>query len=118
MRADGALDTQVLGLAVDAFTGGTLVVDRLVERAVAIQGDAHEPTGFDVDVFDAALAFAKLFMVTGLACRLGIEQRTAIALRAVAVGMLKRIGGMHAQADGTARGAIGIASVNGMGMLV
>ena len=44
-RADvahfGPLNAQVLGLAVDAFGAGALVVNDAVERAIAIEGDAH-----------------------------------------------------------------------------
>ena len=40
------------------------MVDRLVERAVSIQSDAHEPTGFDIDVLEAAFAFGKLLIDT------------------------------------------------------
>ncbi len=61
----GSLDAQVLGLAVDAFTGGALVVDDLVEGTLAIQGDAHQPTSFLVDVLDTAFLFAKLLVVAG-----------------------------------------------------
>ena len=64
------------------------------------------------------LALAKLLMVAALACRLGKEQRTAVALRTVAIGMLELIGWGHAQAHGTAWGAVGIAHKDGMGMLV
>ena len=63
----GSLDAQVFGLAVDAFAGGTLVVNDVVEGTVAIQGDAHQPAGFQVDIFDTAFLLAKLLMVTGLA---------------------------------------------------
>jgi hypothetical protein len=114
----GPLNAEVLGLAVDAFAPGTLGVDRLVEGAIAIQGDAHHPASFDVDVFDAALAEGLLLMVAGLAGARWIEQRTAVALGVVAVGMLKGIRGVHTQACRAARGAIGIAGVNGMGMVV
>src|SRR5437016_5002601 len=42
----GSLNAQVLGLTVDAFTRGSLVVDDLVERALAIEGDTHESASF------------------------------------------------------------------------
>ncbi len=48
-------------------------------------------------------------MVTGLARRRWIEQRAAIALRAIAVGVLKLVGGMHAQACRAARRPIRVA---------
>ncbi len=49
-----ALNAQVLRLAVDAFTGRTLVVDDLVEGTLSIQGDTHQPPSFLVDVLDTA----------------------------------------------------------------
>jgi len=39
----GAFNPQIFGLAVDAFAGRTLSVDRVVERTVAIQRDALQP---------------------------------------------------------------------------
>src|SRR5207247_3081540 len=114
----GSLDAQLFGLTVDAFAGGTLAVNGLVERTLAIQSDAHQATSFQVDLLDAAFRFAKLLVVTGLAGRGRIEQRTAIALRPVAVGMPELVGGVHAQADGTQRRAIRIALIDRMVMLV
>jgi hypothetical protein len=70
------------------------------------------------DTLDTAFLFTKLLMVTGLAGRRWIEQRTAVALRAVALGMLELVGRMHAQADGTQRSAIGIALIHWMSMLI
>ena len=75
---------------------GALRVDGLVERAVSIQGDAHQSAGLDVDVLDAALAKGLLFMLTRLASPGWIQQRTAIALGAVAIGMLELVGRVHA----------------------
>ena len=56
MRALGRRVPQVFGLAIDAFAGGALLVDRLVERAVSIECDAHQLASLDVDILDAALA--------------------------------------------------------------
>jgi hypothetical protein len=54
-RADvacfGSFNAQVFGLTVDAFAGGALVVDDLVERTLAIQRHTHESSCFQVDVF-------------------------------------------------------------------
>ena len=121
-RADvarfGSFNAQVFGLTIDAFTRRALVVDELVEGALAIQCHTHQPTCFQVDVFDAAFVLAKLLMGTGLTCWLGIEERTAIALCPETIGMLELVGRMHTQTDGTQRGAIGIALIDGMSMLV
>jgi hypothetical protein len=114
----GSLDAQVLGLAVDAFAGRTLAVDALVERTLAIKRHAHQATSFQVEVFDTAFVLAKLLMVTGLACALRIEQRTAIALRPEAIGMPELVSGMHAQALRASRSAIGVAWHLVVGMLV
>ena len=92
----GSLDAQVFGLAIDAFTGGALPVDDVVERTLAIECDTHQAACFQVDILDAACVLAKLLVVTGLACALGIEQRAAIALGPEAVGVLELIGGVHA----------------------
>ena len=105
----GPLDAQVLGLAVDALAARALRVDDLVEGTRAVQQGAHQPTGLDVEVFDAALAFGKLLVLTALACAGGKEQRTAKALSSKAIGVSKRIGGMHAQACRAIRGAVGVA---------
>jgi hypothetical protein len=50
----GSFDTQVLGLTVDAFAGGALVVDDVIKGTLTIQGHAHQATGFLVDIFDTA----------------------------------------------------------------
>ena len=112
-RADvarfGSLDAQVLGLAIDALTTGTLRVEGLVEGAVTIQQGAHQPTSFGIDVLDTALALDELLMVARLAGVLWEEERTAKALGAVAVGMAERVGGVHAQACRAVGGPIGVA---------
>ena len=50
----GPFNTQVLGLAIDALTARPLGIDGLVERTVAIQQGTYKPTGFQIDVLDAA----------------------------------------------------------------
>ena len=114
----GSFNAQGLGLAVDAFTTGALGVDGLVERTATIQGDPHEAASFHVDVFNTAFAFGKLRMVAALAGGLGKEQGTAIALRPVAVGVGELVSGMHAQAARAERHPVGIALIDGMGVLV
>ena len=93
---------------VDALASGPLVVDRVVLGTGAIEQDAPKATELTIDVLDTAFLFAKLLMLTGLAGAQGKEERTAIALGAVAVGMLELVGGMHAQtahAQGTPSGS-------------
>ena len=104
----GPFNPQSLGLTVDTLAGGALVVDRTVLGAAAIKQDAAQATQLDVDVLDTALVFGELGMVTRLACALRKEKGTAIALGAVAMGMLERVGGMHAQATRTPGDAIGV----------
>src|SRR5207302_3052811 len=94
----GSLEAQFFGPTVGALGTRALVVDSVIERPIAIQGDTHLPTQFPVEVFDAALAFGKLGMVTRLAGRLGKQQRAAKALGAVAIGVRELKGGMHAPA--------------------
>ena len=84
-------------------------IDGLVERSRPIQGDAHLPTQFAVDVLHTAFLLEKLLVITALACGLWMEQRTAVALSAIAIGVLERVGGMHAQSLRTERNAIDIA---------
>jgi hypothetical protein len=97
----GPFNAQSLCLAIDAFARGPLRVNGVVERAVAIQSDAHLATAFPVDILDAAFAFDKLLMSTEFACRLGEEQGAAEALSPVAVGMVELVGRRHAQAGRT-----------------
>ena len=75
---------------------GALAVDRLIERAMAIESDTHLRSGFPVEVFDAAGALFELVILTALSVGLGKEQGTAKALSAVAVGVGELVGGMHA----------------------
>src|SRR2546425_13195303 len=97
-RTDGALDTQLFGLTVDALGTGALVIHRVVEWPLPIQRHTHLATELPIEIFDAAFAFGKLGMLTRLASRLGREQRATKALSAVAVGMGELERGMHAPA--------------------
>ena len=63
----GSLDAQFFGPTVDALGAGALVVNSVIEGPLAIQGDAHLPALFPVQILDTAFAFAKLRMVTRLA---------------------------------------------------
>ncbi len=94
----GTFDAEFLGLTIDAFTRGTLAIDGLVERAGTIEIHAHQATQLDVDMFDTALGLVvELFVFTGaLQLTSGEEERTAIHLGAIAIGMGKWKGGMHA----------------------
>ncbi len=96
LRALGRRVPQVFGLAVDALATGALRVDGLVEGAVSIQGDAHQSARLDVDVLDAALAKGLLFMLTALSSPSWIQEWTAVALGAVAIGMPELVGRVHA----------------------
>jgi hypothetical protein len=95
-RTDGAFDAAGLGLTVDAFGTGALPIDCAVERGGAIKHGAHEATLLDSDVLDTAFAFEELFVFARLCRTLGKEQRTAIALGLVALGVQEAVGGMHA----------------------
>ena len=92
----GSVNAQGLGLAVDAFSAGTLGVDSVIERAIAIEQDAHQSALFPVGIFDTALGFRELLVVTRLAGWLWEEQGAAKALGTKAIGVLKLVGGMHA----------------------
>src|SRR5881227_1700697 len=52
-----SLDTKVLGLAIDAFARGALIVDGVEERTLPIKHESHETSFLQVAVFDTALAF-------------------------------------------------------------
>jgi len=114
----GALQACSFRLAVAAFGTGALAIDPLVERAVTIQSHTHLSAQFPIEVLDTPFSLEKLRVVTALACRRRPEQRAAKALRAVAVGVGKREGGVHAPALGTQGDAIDIAPTLGMPMLV
>ena len=105
-------------MAVDAFGRGTLAINGLVERSGPIQGHAHQSALLNVDVLDTTLALDKLFVVAGLSSPLGMQQRTAVALGAIAIGMSELIRGMHAQAFGAQGDAIRIACEGRMAMLI
>jgi len=84
-----SLDAKFFGLAVDAFCRGALRIDGMVEWTVAIQGDAHLPTQFPIDILDAAFALRELLVLTGGSCLLWKQQGTAEALGAIAVGIAR-----------------------------
>ncbi len=105
----GPFDPERLSLTVDAFTRGALVVDGLIEGTLAIQQGPHQSALFLIGIFDTTFAPGELGMVTGLARRRSIEQRTAIALHAIAVGVRTLVGGMHAQSCRAARRPIRVA---------
>ncbi len=62
----GAFDAECLGLTVDAFTGGALIVEEPIEGSGAVEGNAHQTTQFHVDVLDAPFAFLELLVITGV----------------------------------------------------
>ena len=113
-----AFNAESFGLTVDAFAGGPLAIDHLLERAGAVQRDTSEATGFGVDIFDTALAFGKLSMIAGLAGWFGMQQGTAIALGQVAGGVLKLVGRLHTQTFGAQGNAIRIPPVGGVAVLI
>lgn len=82
-------------LAVDAFAGGALPVDELVEQTAAIEGDAHLRPGLPVHVLDTTLALGELLLLTALAGWHRKEQRAAKALGMIAIGVLELTGRMH-----------------------
>ena len=115
----GTFNTEFFGLTVDAFTTGTLGVDGPVQRALAIQGDTHETSRLDIDVFDAPFGAGELLVITMSGFkRRGEIQGTTVELCTVAIGMRKAVGWMHTQAFGAAWDAIGITRKRGMAMLV
>lgn len=101
-----SLQAQALRLAVAPLGAGSLAIDALVERAVPIQQDPLDATGFPIHIFDAAFAFDKLLVLACPARFLWEEQRTLEALGAIAVSVLKPLGGMHGQANGASGSAI------------
>jgi len=105
----GSFTQEVLGLAVDALTTGTLGVDGLVERTIAIQQGTHQTALLPVGVFDAALARGKLLMRAGLCGASGKEERTAKTLGPKAIGVLELVRGVHAQAGPAVWRAIRVA---------
>ena len=94
----GPFNAQSLGLTVDAFTRGTLVVDSVIKRSVTIQQSAHQSTFLPIGILDAAFAFGELGVLTGRSCAGRKEQGAAKALRNKAVGVPKLKEGSHTQA--------------------
>ncbi|WP_242527412.1 hypothetical protein [Ktedonosporobacter rubrisoli] len=68
-------DAEFFGLAVDAFTTGALRVNGCVKRGASIQEHALESSSLPIEIFDTALPFEKLWMVTGLTGESRKEQR-------------------------------------------
>ena len=64
----GALDSKFFGLTIDPFSRSALIVDLLVEGTFSIHCHAHFATEFPIDIFDAALAFGELLVITTVAC--------------------------------------------------
>src|SRR6266567_1106453 len=118
MVSFGALQACGLRLAIAAFATGALLVDALVERAVAIERHTHLPAQFPIEVLDTAFLFDKLRLVAGLPRGVGKEQGAAKALGEVAIGVRKLVGGMHAKAFDAQRHAVGITTALGMTVLV
>ena len=112
----GTLNAALFGEGVDAFAAGALIVKGMEEWAGAIHEDAGAAPRFIVDVDLPALAFLELLMLASLAGGFWEEERTAIALGRVAIGVSVAEGGMHAQTDGTQRHAIGVKS--GLGVSI
>lgn len=67
----GSLNPQSFSLAIDAFSRGALRVDDFVEGRVALEGHTYLGAFFTVEVFDTAVAFGELLMLTALAHRFG-----------------------------------------------
>ena len=85
-------DAEFFGLTIDALATGALAIDGLIERAGAVEGNAHVPTSFPIGVDVSAFAFEELRMIAGFAGCLRNKQGATKALRTVAVCMseLKR----------------------------
>src|SRR5947209_7512495 len=94
----GSFNAKRLSLTIDAFTGGALVVDGVVERPVAVEQGAHQAAFLPIGIFDAAFAFGELGVLTGLSRARRKEQGAAKALSQKAVGVAKLKDGVHAQA--------------------
>ncbi len=73
-----SFDPQFFGLAIDAFAGRALAINRVIEGTGAIQGDTHLAAEFVVDLFDTSTAFEKLRVVAGLARFVGNQQGAPI----------------------------------------
>nr|WP_242527381.1 hypothetical protein [Ktedonosporobacter rubrisoli] len=81
-------------------------IDCFVGLGGAIQQHSLETAELDIDVFDTTFLLEKLLMLTGLPHRNRIQERTTEALGAIAIGMIKLVGGEHAQPSVTTGGAI------------
>src|SRR5438270_3609473 len=80
----GTSEVEGLAVAIDAFAGGALGVDGVIEWPVAIQQDALQAAALPIEVFDTATSFGELSMRTRQVKRLREQERTAEALRGVA----------------------------------
>src|SRR5205807_4921639 len=108
----------IFGLTINAFSRGALAIDRFINRMSAIQSDPHETPLFDVDVLHTANTFGKLLMIAGLSCGFRKEERTLIALCAIAIGMVKLLCWDHQHFLRTKRNAIRITLKSGMAVLI
>src|SRR5579859_595164 len=118
ITGSGTLDAQFFGLAVDAFARRALGVNRVIERTAAIKQNALKSSQFPIQILPAPDSFDKLLMIAGGSRGFWKEKRTAELLSTVASGVSELEGGMHAQADGTARHPIGITGTRAIGMRV
>lgn len=50
----GTSEVEGLAVAIDALTGGALVVDGVIKRPVAIKQDALQAAALPIEVFDTA----------------------------------------------------------------
>ena len=80
--------------------------------------DAHQTTWLDVDVLDTAFLLGELCMVADLSRRFRKQERTAVALGTIAVGMSELVGRVHAQPPGAQRYAVSIALRERIVMLI
>lgn len=110
-------DAQRLDPAVDTLVGSTPVIESVVERAGAIQGDELDTAEFPVAIPDTAFAFRKLFVLARLARFFGEEQGTVETLSRVAVGVVKLLCQMRGQTDGAEQCAIRQTSKGSFGQL-
>src|SRR5690349_25017488 len=93
----GAFASEFFSLTIDPFSRSALVVDLFVEGTFSIQGHAHSPAKFPIDVTDCALAFGELFVITAVAGLFREEQGALEALGMVTVSMVELLGGVHLQ---------------------
>src|SRR5258708_28055191 len=112
------LNAQFLRLAVDALTSGTLGINGVIERSIAVERDPLDTSPFPVDIFHTAFSLGELFVFTRLPGFLWKEQGTLEALGMISVGVIELLGGMHRQADRTLGSAISQTSKGSLAMLV